>query len=303
MKTRVKQQHIVPRFVIDGFSNADGYVLTFDAKEKRKFSNLPENTAKQGNIYSPVSVDGRMDLIEDLFSNIETEAAPVHQKLVGQSDISEDDRVIYSYFLAAQYVRSPKTLAATAEVVAKLQYHIAALNIQHSSDDMNLKRFVSDTQGYEIIIDQKVGLLSIGQIDQIAKFIYSYGWLVGGTADVEFITSDAPVCRLTNPNSYHPIYGDGGFTGVDTYLQFPLTPSKILLCANDVNARFDRVVLTKEGAKQLNRQTVKGAHRSLYMRDFNHRIERMISNHYVGFDAQQIATSFDAPKVIVQRKL
>ena len=303
MKHRVKQQHIVPRFIIENFANAEGYVVTFDTTTKKTFSNLPENTAKQGNIYSPIANDERLDLVEDIFSNIESEAAPVHRKIIGGDAISEDERYIYSNFLAAQYIRSPKILSATAEVVAKLQHHIALLNIQHSSEDMDLKRFVSDTNNYEIVIGQHVGLLSVGQISEIAKFIYFYGWVVGESSDVKFLTSDSPVCRLTNSNRYHPIYGDGGFSGPETYLQFPLTPSKVLLCGNEVAESFIRTKISKEKAKQLNRQTVSGAHRSLYMCEFNDRIGRMISNNHKGIDMEQIATSFKAPKVVIQRKV
>jgi hypothetical protein len=301
MKTRTKQQHIVPRFVIEAFENAEGYVQTYDAVEQTNYKNLSKNTAKQGNIYSPISGGKRLDLIEDLFSRIESEAAPIHQKIVAGEKISDDDKVIYSYFLSAQYVRSPKTMAAGAEVIAKMQHHMAMLNINSTRQDLNLKHFASNTENYNLIVNEHVGLLSIGQIDIIAEFINSYGWFVALSADVQIITSDSPVSRLTNPQMYHPIYGDGGFTGRDTYIQFPLSPNKLLICGNNINFEFATLSIKSSQAKNFNRQTVQNAKQYLYMRNFDSRIQRMIRNSYRGSNLQQVHTSFDAPKVFVTR--
>lgn len=301
MKTRTKQQHIVPRFIVEVFENCDGYVYTYDAVEKKAYANPSKNTAKQGNIYSPVSDGKRLDLIEELFAGIESEAAPIHKKLIEGGKITDDEKVIYSYFLSAQYVRSPRTMAAGAEIIAKMQYHIAMLNIKHTSKNVDLKHFVSNSTNYNLIINEHVGLLSIGQMDAIAKFINSYGWFVALSKGVQIITSDSPVSRLTNPQTYHPIYGDGGFTGRDTYIQFPLSPSKILICGKSIDAAFTTQNITNSEAKNFNRQTVQNAKQYLYMKNFDTRLQRMIGNNYRGSNLQQVSTSFDAPKVIVAR--
>jgi len=88
----------------------------------------PEATAIETNFYSPVVAGGeRFGEIETFLARIEGDAAPLWEEVSAGKVMAGEDREKLALFLADQYLRSPATIAAGAEMIGYVVHHTAQL--------------------------------------------------------------------------------------------------------------------------------------------------------------------------------
>lgn len=248
MQSRTKKQHYVPRFYLSKFADEDGSVWTYSGDGSPRAAK-PEATAAETNFYSPIGPDGeRFDEAEKLLSMIEGYAAPLWDGLCEGQVFKGEDRDRIALFLAAQFLRSPSTVRAGAEMMAYFAHHTAQfISSEKEIHDQSLdsyeqdtgmsfseeerdrmRAFLSEPKNYSINVLRSAGLPMLGGIGNLGKLFLNMKWVVGHSEDQHLITSDSPVTRTSDPSTHHPVYGDGMFANKTVRVQFPLTPQRLL---------------------------------------------------------------------------
>jgi hypothetical protein len=135
MSKKKRKHHYLPQFYIGGFTNENNEVFVLNRKDKKihkqgkngtfhipyfytvdfsKYKKRSEyETQKLRRLYGIENVDTSNvkeypDMIEDLLSESENEAAPIIRKLLSKQNISTDDRMELCTFMAFMYVRTPQ---------------------------------------------------------------------------------------------------------------------------------------------------------------------------------------------------
>ena len=269
--SRTKQQHYVSRFYLDYFKDTDGLVWTYDTANDKVWPAIPDNTAKQANLYSPKDKSGQyIDELEEWLSGVEDKAAPLYPQVLDGKVLADQERADFAVFLASLYARSPANIRMSAEMQGQFAQvlHDAYLSDRDAYEKMMDKvdekagkttskemrdqtfKFAKDKDAYTLVVKQQAGLLGISVSDSLTPVFFDMKWDLIVISDQHLVTSDNPVVRVTNPADHHPIYGDGGFRGKSTYVTVPLSPTRLLrlrwsdepagpvLCGNKVHGRL-----------------------------------------------------------------
>lgn len=259
--TRTKNQHTNPALALRYFTDVNGKIWQYE-QGCEAFSRIPEKTARIRNFYSPIDADGEYcDLVEnDLFANlIENQikspnvTKSLYDKLLNGQFLSNNDRYNFALFIAAQYLRSPRVVNATAYFFAKefwSRFHselkkskIKALNALDSTD-------------FKIDVDSHAGLMCLSDLDDLAIRLMSMSWTLMKTEDHYFITSDHPVitdekCAFTSLSS-------------DTVLSF-----------NSTEKEDDKCLVSKKDTQDLNEIIAENAYQYLYANQNDTEIQKL----------------------------
>lgn len=274
MATRTKRQHFVPRFYLAHFADNNELVWTYDTLEAAVRSSKPEQTAVESNFYSPADNEGNYnDSLETWLSQVESDGAALYPRVLRGDPLEGNERQRFAVFLASLFGRSPAMITAYAE----MQGYSAQLLTQFSAADpkifeaqMNdfdshcgrttspnerneLREFIKDTSRYTMHINRKAGLAAIGVTDTVAPILHDMRWMVLDSPEQHIITSDNPLVRTCPPESFHPIFGDGGFMNKRAEIYIPLSSSKVLLSFWPTADTPNVCPIKKEQARHINR--------------------------------------------------
>ncbi len=90
--------------------------------------------------------DGSLNTsIEQTFNKIETDAASAYRKLVSGEILTDDDRLAFSHFLGAMYVRTTTMRRIAAQIYAHGYHMHQVLSVRHKPTfDRQLRRAFGD---------------------------------------------------------------------------------------------------------------------------------------------------------------
>lgn len=277
-KKRPHQQHFVPKMHLEHFTGLEpkGHVWTYDIINETIRSSIPKNTAKQGNFYTVTDDDGNHhDELEVWLSGVESKAKEPYTKLLrGEIPVGQE-RSDFSTFLSSMYARSPAHLKNYGQITGKsmqLANHASTSTFErfkktlHDSgqtdlspeEEKGLYEFIKDTSQYTINVDHQATLKAIGTSDHLQEIFFNMKWCVRESDRQHLITSDNPVVKVSDPKTYHPIYGDHGFMNKTAHITFPLSPKYCLwlgwdsILKKDITGRY--IPLDKQTARLLNKQ-------------------------------------------------
>ncbi|WP_395541825.1 DUF4238 domain-containing protein [Neotabrizicola sp. sgz301269] len=323
MATRTKKQHVVPRFYLNKFCDPDGNVWTYSSGNEPR-GDKPEATAVEANFYSPIGGAGeRLDEVEEFLGKIESNAAPLWDKLSEGKVFKGEEREHIALFLAAQYLRSPSVVGAGAELMAHVAHHTAQFiasdkEVHEQSVDQyeqatgnaispeereKMRVFLSDPNNFSISVLRSAGLPMLGGIGRLANIFLNMKWVVGRSRDQHLITSDSPVTRVSDPATHSPVYGDGAFANKTVRVSFPLTPTRIVELTWQGEERERVVEIPKRLAREMNGLRAAQAERYIYASVNDGGIARLCDKWLNHANRPKIVTSSDVPSIIVKRKL
>ena len=283
--TRTKRQHFVPRFYLEHFTDADGFVWAYDKQESSVRADVPEATATETNFYSVKSESGEYDdSIEDWLSKIESDAAPLYPKLLRGDALVGDERAKFALFIASTYTRSPAMVNAVASAHGDLAQITSDMTVgdraslekildeaettagaERSSDEVRDLLFkVWKEKQYVMAVDKHVGLMTIDLAHHVADMMFSMQWFVYGNPDHRFITSDNPVVRITPTEFVDRLYGDGGFLHKHMYITTPLSPHRMVEMNWQKIGRTGLIKIDRNRVRELNRMRASFSERYLY---------------------------------------
>lgn len=235
MADRTKRQHFVPRFYLNNFCDADGYIWTHDSRRGVARRTTPENTGFETNIYTPEVEGGkRFDEIEETLAKIEGAAAPLLARLLNSEKLDAGDKATMSLFLASMFVRSPAQIRQFAAHAGDIVSWATSL---HAEQERNSKHalgkdteleesvldYLSGKGALKLNIDRRVGLMGFTQLGPISRLIERMTWSFEVSRDEELITSDNPFFWVAAEQIPKSPYGFG--LGHElAVIPFPLSP-------------------------------------------------------------------------------
>lgn len=213
-------QHKVSRFILAHFTDSNGQVWTYDKTTGKHWPASPDRTGVEAHYYSVERDDGSMDTtIEDLFSTMEGEAAPVYERLAKGELPKGTDRETFGHFLGLVFTRTPG-MRRFAPMVHKfgIETHIAAqaqipkafsallkrmeaagLDV---SDPERLKRAMVDLSGFNLVVPKEMTLAPISHARAFADIFLKMKWSLARSPDHYLVTCDDPIFRAVDRSPY-----------------------------------------------------------------------------------------------------
>lgn len=292
------KQHILPVLSLNHFAGEDGHVWTYDKLNGRRWHAIPKETGCETHYYSVEREDGTMDItLEQLLSEIESDAAPAYERMASGELPSGGDRELFGFFLGAMYVRTPKMRRFAAETHKwMLETHIAA-NVAHPgafktllkryeadgvdvSDPEFIRRSLMDMSHSNLHLPKAYVLRILEQAPKIAEVFLNMKWSLLRAEDHFFVTCDNPIFRSVDPKTCHPLLGDHGLVNKTAEITFPLSPKRILLMHWEWQANRE-YVLPREWVRNENGKRAANADRQVYAHLEHKKIARLVAQ-YVG---------------------
>ncbi|MEM9797362.1 MAG: DUF4238 domain-containing protein [Pseudomonadota bacterium] len=313
----------MPRFYLQKFCDVDGLVWTYSDKNEPR-ADKPEATAVESNFYSPVRADGeRFDEAEKLLGIFESNAAPLWECLCSGTVLTDEEREKVTLFLAAQYLRSPSSVRAGAEIMASFAskavdlitkddeaYHQYLADYEErtgnaTSPEMRAeaRKLIGNPKNLSMSVLRAAGLPILGGIPKLADIFLNMNWIVGRSRDQHLITSDCPVTRVSDPRTHSRIYGDGAFANKTVRVTFPLTPTRIVELTWKGNQREGVVEIPRKMAKELNSIRAAQAERFVYASKNDTGIVKLCKKWLEPEKRARIVMGRDTPAIDVKRKL
>jgi len=212
-----KIQHYVPRFILRNFCfNEEEQIYVFDKKTEKVFQTNIKNVAAESGFYNFKDNNIKFSIERNL-NNLETTVAEIIKKIIEQeslSNITKDERIKLSVFIAAQFFRVKQK-----RIIMKQVYEAVLDHIKKTGGDPNrIPGIISN--------DEELNKLDIASlIDVIVEstpVFYDKTWMLfKSTKAQKFYISDNPI-TLQNHNDFSP-YGNLGlkFRGIEIY--FPIS--------------------------------------------------------------------------------
>lgn len=304
-----RKHHYIPQFYLKGFTNESGelhvlkyeentiekqgkkgtfhakdfYKVEFDKFEKRD----PAEVEKIKKIYGIENVDTSSvreypDAIEDLLSESESLASQILPKLLKGDNLSTNERVEMSTFIAFMHTRTPifrNRFAALEEQLVKFEINEifkSKADVQKLYDEMK-------ADGYEKEIDVNT-LMETVENDRINveiprelsvkhmlyatsiidRILYGKQWVIlEAHKNSSFVTSDNPLFTM------HPKASKiGGFEIEGAKVLFPLSKEKVLMMTdNKPTKEILHIKLDKKQTRTTNKIIMINSNEYLIARD------------------------------------
>lgn len=274
MSHKKRKHHWLPQFYIKGFLNKDKEVYVFDKKD-----NSIHSQGKNGTFHSPyfytvdfdkyekrseketkrikksmnikdmdmLTIDEYPDVVEDVFSESENNAAKIIPKLINCEKINDWERIELATFIAFMYTRTP-TFRKKAENMEKkrtddkikkifsseksLKDAYDQMRKDNDNKDINLEELyaIVDEDRYKISIPRELSIQNMLYASSIIdKILYEKTWYVmKAHPKSSFITSDVPVLLTHSNQTLKKLR----FDTPGTKIIFPLSSKALLIMKN-----------------------------------------------------------------------
>lgn len=149
MATSPKRHHYVPRFLLEMFGDERGHLHLFDRERGQFYKGSPNNIFFETYLYRFLDpfTGKSSDVVESELGRMETNAAPVVQKIIRSvrslrnPRLSSADRLSWAKFYYAQSRRTLENLASCLEDDERLDAQARAIGITlHDVDDAIKKK-------------------------------------------------------------------------------------------------------------------------------------------------------------------
>lgn len=293
-----RRHHINPRFYLRAFQapDAEGYIWRYDTGSGEILKLSIDDASVRRDYYSHVNEDGLRDteFIENFISDIESEVAPVFEKIITSSDptdnLTDQERLNFSYFVSLSWLRSPANRRQTAEFLGALikstsyavgsdaKSYLQSYRRMEADKDTKEEEQLSDEEieetrvfmlsdEYDVNISEQVTLLPLVHLQEVAETIVRMNWTWLASPDgIDFITSDSPVIRSIPPVPHHPMMGLG-LRNKFIEVSLPVSP-KLCWLGTWIKSAPEIGVAEKQHVKSLNRLRAIDAENYLYASTF-----------------------------------
>jgi hypothetical protein len=220
MSNHVKNQHFVPRFMLNYFADSERNIWCYNKLWKRSEKKGVGGVAFEQYFYdrTPGMKEGSLEYI---YQRAETDAAPIIQKIINKNSlkcITLDEKIALAMFIVMQLNRTKSALKNTENIQKQFWEPI--------------KEFVNAT-GAQLnenpVPSKDLWLSAMNNTPRFTEIIMQKVWFLASSNNA-FYTSDHPIVRGNykhrDVSQIRGIYGLNS-DGIEIY--FPLTPS-LLLC-------------------------------------------------------------------------
>lgn len=305
-----KRHHYLPQFYLHGFCR-DGSFWTFDRDRNEFRVQTPINTAVQKQYYSIREEDGSLDpALEQLFSQVEVETAPIIAKLDEGGALSSTEKYTLSTFAGLQHNRIPdfkkrleemrrgflETLGddvapATEEEIAEAPSVIPVDKAGPRVSAFELVQHLKEMEDNPDLAHNDFLKMIIPTGMQIAEVLFQMNWIIAhAPSDTSFITTDCPLVTLP-PRGFDPngLVGYGIATPGAVKLM-PLSSRSCLIILDQGNG-FGHIEKQKRDIREINLRLAHSCDRYLIATE----------EHYARFIVRRsgISNSRKGPRIIL----
>lgn len=247
-----KRQHFLPKFYLDGFTSKEGMLALYDRELDETRIQQPINTGVIGHFYTLEDSEKRKRFeLEELLCEYESKASKIITKLAAKEDISADERIDMSIFIAFAAFRTPDMVDSlklfNSDYIGKIAKRMFS-DVQEVKANILKKRGLSvsdkelnkeanelisfaNSESYEITTKHKWAISTAMEMAfEVAPILAGRDWIVTHRDSYKksFVTTDSPVVLTTVIPRKNSFYGIG-FANTDALVVFPLTESCVLL--------------------------------------------------------------------------
>ncbi len=254
MSSRSKRHHYVPRFVLEMFVDPNGHLHVFDRERQQLYKGSPNNVFFEKYLYrflNPFTGENT-NIVETELSRVETDAAPVIQKIIRSVGalrnprLSGTDRHRWAKFYYTQSRRTPENLASCLEDDEHLDDRARAIGISLHEIDTAIKKrglpfFASGASAglKEEEFCNNVGLMSAFAVEPTCGFVIgSCGIPLGSKEPDMFLRGWLPL----SPNV---AVRATVWPHREILVAIPSDPREVVQRINLVTAKQSRVVAAK----------------------------------------------------------
>ena len=279
-----RRHHYVSQFYLRGFKPSihEPYIWVYDKRENWVKQCSIKDIALEKDYFSYTTKDGEKDYdsLENFFSQLETLVAPVIRKLHRKELITDEERLIFSAFLAFSIARTPmhrkriqklvdgflkqKTIELTKDIdnfKSIIEQLEKTGKIAPNTDLDKIKDFI-DSKEYDVNPSREYQLIflldAFRLVTPFLKMKWTFPFAVGG---FKYITSDNPVFVFC-PSVKGQFMVDFGLAFKDVEVTFPL--SKDLAFHAFWDCREGYCEASREVVAKLNMRTMVSTLRYVY---------------------------------------
>jgi len=273
------RHHYVPEFYLKGFVDPyKGCVWRYE-KGGEIIPLSTKDAAVIRDYHSFKKGEGEKDseTFEDFFNRIESKASLVIRKIIDQEILSEEEKAIFSLFIALMMVRVPNYRINTEKMIADIAksfslftasdpeaFKKSLTKYEHDTGDIidipaeELREFILDDSKYTIKTNPEISLgLSAMSIESLAPVFFKMNWtFIYASRDYKFVTSDNPLFYddpTHNTNSSHGV----GLLSKNVEVTFPISRDVALFCS--WGKKRKAIQVTNKMVKTINRRTISAA--------------------------------------------
>lgn len=281
--------HYVPQFYLQNWSYDSVHVYEYsllvpDSRIPYWKPSAIRYTAKWNDFYTRVVGDKEADDFEKWFNEeFETPAKPVFMKLLNDENISTEESIIISRYIAAQHIRTP----ARANKIITMLHEIVPDILKDTHEKLNSAHFPKATSTsiedaellpLSVSIDRENQTITTGTVIGKSMYLYALKYLLKNTAHVmdnypwqiihaaegiSFPTSDDPVICMNFVSENNYDFGGGWGRKYGTIIM-PISPSKLLFTEIGVNNSVQGLDYSLKWSNFFRKIIIEHAHRYVY---------------------------------------
>lgn len=286
--TGPKRQHFLPKFYLEGFTR-NGRLAIYDREMDEVRVQAPINTCVIGHFYTFQDTEGRKRFeIERTLGEYETKANVIINKLSRKKEISLNERIDLSIFIAMAVCRTPDMIDSVknfrsnfirghcqdlfADVGTVMERLRGKPDSPVDDDELealatNIVEVVRNDQ-YQVTVNHSWAVaMSLSISFVIAEIFAGRNWVVFHRINNKksFVTTDSPILLTTAAPRKNNFWGVG-YGNSDAVVLFPLTESSILMIYGDGETIIHQSI-GKEQIRHFNLAIAEHCQRFLIARD------------------------------------
>jgi len=263
-----RRHHYVPEFYLKGFIDpADKpYIWIYEKGNPKIKKATTKDIAIKKYYYSYRTPEGDKDseTVENFLAEIERKVAPIFKKIKHHKTLSDEERWLFSAFLASMMTRVPAFRNSTEKAIGNLVKRIGPI-IAYKESKKIAERLLSGDYTIEVEVSPIFSLAMIPlSVRDFAPIFYKMTWsFFQATKNCKFITSDNPLYFYDPTYNRKSPYGVGLiFKNIEVV--FPISQELIFLGTwGRWQEGYTPIVLDKT-IEEINRKTVIFALRFVY---------------------------------------
>ena len=240
--SRVKYQHYVPRFYLEGFQSRAGKLWCYDKMLDKAYQQSPDRLGGERLFYDLPEAEMKIGIpqfLEKWFNPLEADAASTlktwrHRlRTIREFSPIADELAIMSRFIAVQELRTPKSRKSTVEI-ASMAATVSFYNYLGEKRPDLAEKIGNPFEEIQFDIPKEQWaythartLIDVPLIEEIAAILLGHIWFVSeNNTEWTHYTSDHPVTKY--PHAKHPIRSMSGFRSPGIQIMYPLSPKHCL---------------------------------------------------------------------------
>lgn len=240
--SRVKYQHYVPRFYLEGFQSRSAKLWCYDKMLDRAYQQSPDRLGGERLFYDLPEAERRIGIpqfLEKWFNPLEADAASAlktwrHRLAAGEEfSPTREELAIMARFMAVQELRTPKSRKAAVEI-ASMAATVSFYNYLGEKRPDLAEKIGNPFEEIQFELPKESWtythaktLIDIPLIEEIAAILLSHIWFVSeNTTQWTHYTSDHPVIKFAHAK--HPIRTMSGLRSRGIQIMYPLSPKHCL---------------------------------------------------------------------------